>query len=305
MQIFHRFQECHSKIGPAVLTIGNFDGVHQGHQKVIQAIIASARQINGKAIIISFRNHPLEVLCPKSSVKRLCTVQQKEKILENCGVDILFHLRFTKKFSEQTPETFLRYLQTKIDFKKMILGYDAAIGKEKKGDKNKLFALSHRLGFDVEYLNPFYICNTPVSSSRIRNAVKKGNLKQASQLLGRPFSIVSSIISGNHLGELIGYPTANLGVGNLCLPPYGIYTVYACFNGRAEKGVASLGVAPTLRESGPPILEVYLLQGCPNLYGKEMEVIFSRFLRPEIKFSSIEELKRQIERDVRQARAYS
>lgn len=303
MQIFHTLEKFRPQLGPVILTIGNFDGIHLGHQKVIQKVVDDAKNIKGIAAVITFSNHPLEVLKPEKPLKFLCTPKHKEKLLQSLGVDALFNLLFTKEFSEQDPETFLVKLKSYIDYRKIILGYDAKIGKDREGDKETIAELAHKMDFEIEHLAPLLNDELPVSSSIIRESVKKGDFETAKKVLGRRYSILSTVIQGKQKGRHLGYPTANLDVSQLCLPPYGVYTVEVEYEGSRCLGIANIGIAPSTRDNINPVLEVYLFEGAPNLYGKEIEVFFGEYLRPEIKFSSVEELRSQIAKDVEQAKS--
>jgi riboflavin kinase/FMN adenylyltransferase len=302
MQIFNTLEEYKSKSEPIILTIGNFDGVHLGHKKVIASVVEEARKRNYTAVLITFRNHPLEVLEKNKTIKVICTPRQKEKLIEELGIDILFSLSFTKKFSQQDAETFLSDLKKHLNYQKIILGYDARIGKEREGDREKIEELAWKMHFEVEHVDPFKLEGARVHSSEIRKAIFEGDFENIQRYLGRPYSIISNVISGSKKGSALGYPTANLDVSKLCLPPLGVYLVKVQFNDTLRWGIANLGFAPTIRESVNPLLEVHVFDLTEDIYGKELEVFFVHFLRPEIKFDTIENLKNQIAADIQQAK---
>lgn len=262
MEIFHSFEEYGLTLGPSVLTIGNFDGVHRGHQKVIQKVVESAKEINGTAAVITFSNHPLEVLRPEIPIKFICTPLHKTRLMENLGIELLFNLTFTREFSDQNPETFLLNIKKHIDFKKIILGYDAKIGKEREGNKEKIIELSKKMKFDVEYLTPLHANEIPVSSSLIRDSINKGKFDTAKKFLGRPYSILSSIISTEQLGT-----KAMIDVSRLSLPPHGKYSVELVYEGIRRQGSAEVSFASTI--------EVNFIDNTPLLIGNEIEVFFS------------------------------
>lgn len=194
---------------PLALTIGNFDGLHIGHQAVLNRLNEVAKKNHLLSAVITFENHPYEVLNPQSKVATLCTLAHKIRLLEQHGIDILILLKFTKQFSQQTAEEFLTKVFNTCHFSQLVLGYDNAFGKDKKGDRKHIQSFANELGFTVEYIPPFKIKDKIVSSSIIKNLIQEGKFTEAAALLGRPYSIV----------------TSNLNVKNLCLPPAGDYPI--------------------------------------------------------------------------------
>lgn len=288
---------------PSVITIGNFDGMHVGHKAVLKKIVETSQKLKQPSVVISFANHPSEILRPHTSTCRICTAEHKTRLMEKMGVDLLVLLNFSKNFSEQSADQFLVDLQDRIPFSHLILGWDATLGKDKHGNKEIVQEIAKKNHFHVEYLNQQLINEIPISSSQIRKFLQEGKLKQASQLLGRPYSIYAPVYQGEGKGKKLGFPTANLNVKGLCLPPLGVYAVTSLIDNLPFKGVANLGIAPTMREDKIPVLEVHLFDFEKNLYSQSIEVIFSSYLRSEKKFSGIEELKAQIQRDIVQAKA--
>lgn len=297
MKILYKIEEFEKNSQPICLTIGNFDGVHIGHQAILS-------KLKHRKVVFTFSNHPMEVLKGRPFYY-LTSVVHRLQLLEHQGVDTTILIPFTIAFSEKSPEIFLQELRKFVPFSHLVLGHDAVIGYEQRGDRPYLLHLSQQMGFKLEYHEPVLQNASLVSSSEIRKQIQLGNFKQASQLLGRPYSILTTVESGSQQGRLLGYRTANLKVYNLCLPPLGVYIVKAIINGKAFKGVANLGQAPTLHANRPPLLEVHLLDFDGELYQKPVEVIFQKFIRNEKKFSSIEELKAQIQNDVESALSYS
>ena len=279
---------------PLIVTIGNFDGVHLGHQHVLQKVVSLAKQQHRLSGAITFKNTPIEVLRPSTPVENLCSLNQKIELIERLGIDSLFLLEFTKDFSLQTPEEFL----AKLPISHLILGHDARFGKDREGDKDLVLALSKELGFNVEYLPPFALNGQIISSSAIRNLIKEGRLNEAKQMLGRTYSIRSIVTKGTGTGKRIGFPTANVEVKNTCLPPLGVWAVRVKLDSGFHGGVANLGFAPTVRKDAAPILEVHLFDHENLLYDHEIEVFFEHFLREERRFDSLESLKEQIAKDV-------
>lgn len=289
---------------PVVLTIGNFDGVHSGHQALIHDVLALAEKKGQQSAIITFENHPATVLRPSQAPCFLSNLQHKVKLIERLGVDFLSIIPFTESFSQQTAEEFLTFVHSRMPFSHLILGYDATLGKDRKGNREVVRTIGNGLGFAVEYLEPFTVGGEVVSSSRIREAIKKGDLTVASRLLGRKYSVLSTVITGKTHGKSIGFPTANIDVDHVCLPPCGVYIVTVIYKNQSMRGVANLGMAPTLRADNRIILEVHVLDWNQDFYGDTIEVIFEQFIRSERKFESIDALKAQIGKDVSYARNF-
>lgn len=287
---------------PCAITIGNFDGLHTGHQFVLKRLSEISHQNQIPSVVISFKNHPAEILRPERPICKICTNEQKIKIFEKKGIDTLILLPFTKELSELSVEEFISNLQKNIPFSHLILGWDATLGKNRHGNKEIVKDIAKKQNFQVEYLEQYKIDQTSVSSSAIRACIQEGNLQEAERLLGRPFSIYSAVLKGEGRGKKIGFPTANMDVKGLCLPPLGVYAVKAIINDIPFKGIANLGLAPTVRKDTHPTLEVHIFDFNQNLYNQTIEVIFSTFLRPEKKFNSLDELKAQIARDIQIAR---
>lgn len=286
---------------PVVLTIGNFDGVHKGHQSVLNRLKQVAADRHEYKAAITFNNHPSQVLRPAQPVKLITTLSHRLKLFRDQHLDYLLLLEFTKEFSQQSAEDFLRKMKSYIAFSHLILGHDAALGRDRQGDPGTITKLSKELGFTVEYIDEWMANGTQVSSSVIRRCVQEGDFLKIEQLLGRPYSIMGEVVHGEKQGKKLGYPTANLDVSQLCLPPLGVYAVTMNYQNKILKGVANLGIAPTMRSNPVPVLEVHLFQPKDNLYGEQVEVYFQGYIRPEKKFESPEQLKAAIADDVKTA----
>lgn len=302
MKIFQDLEEFKNPHQPAFLTIGMFDGVHRGHQAVLQKVHDDAKNQNGQSIVITFKNHPSTVLKPDSTVPLLNTLEHRIQLLEQQQIDVLFLLTFTKEFSEQTAEFFLKKICHSVPFSKLVLGYDAVLGKDRQGNREKIQELSKSLHFEVDYLPEYIANNLCVSSSKIRKFIQNGHLNEVEKLLGRRYSILSAVTPGIGKGKTIGFPTANIDVTGLCLPPQGVYAVKVVIDGNPFDGIANLGIAPTIRNDHFPTLEVHLFNKKEDLYGKSIEVIFFDYIRPEVKFADLKHLKGQIENDIQQAK---
>jgi len=298
MKIIHNFDNHIPLTHPVTLTIGNFDGVHLGHQFLIERLKKVADENNIQSVVVSFENHPQSVITANYENHSICTLAHKLKLLESGGVDLLLLLQFNQDIKKQSAEEFLTHLYTQLPFSHLILGYDAVLGNNREGTKDHVIHFAKHLNIEVEYLEPFKIDHQPVSSSLIRKAIKQGQLKTIKMLLGRNYSIFGKVIRGLGQGKALGFPTANIDVSELNLPPLGVYAVEVEYENKRHKGIVNLGVAPTMRESKIPVLEIHLLDKNQDLYGKELNVIFYGFIRPEILFSTTDALKKQIKDDI-------
>jgi riboflavin kinase / FMN adenylyltransferase len=261
-----------------------------GHQAVLKRLKASAPH----TVVFTFSNHPSEVL-QGISTPLLTTPHHRLVLLEKMGIDQVIMTRFTTDFASQMASSFLTNLRTQIPFTHLILGHDAIIGHDRNRD---LRPLSSLLGFLLEYLPPVTYPTEIISSSVIRRALQLGELTRVSALLGRPYSIMAPVQPGKGRGKELGFPTANLSVAGLALPPFGVYAVKAVIGDITYPAVANLGYAPTLHDNRLPRLEVHLMNQSGNLYGTQLEVCFHTYIRPEKKFSSLALLRIQIEHDI-------
>jgi riboflavin kinase / FMN adenylyltransferase len=302
MKLFHTLEECKEIRDPVALTIGSFDGVHRGHQAILHRVRQVAAEQQGKAAVMTFENHPVTVLHPAQPMPFLCTLAHRINLLEQEKIDILMMLPFTKELSEQSAETFLKNVRINLPFHSLILGSDAVLGKDRQGDPRVIQDLAKTLGFQVEYLPNYSWEGMRVSSSKIRELIKEGALVEAEKLLGRKFSIVSRVTTGAGQGKKIGFPTANIDIEGLCLPPLGVYAVQVIYKGNILPGVANLGIAPTVRRDNKPVLEVHLFDFQEDFYGQPVEIIFIAYIRPEKKFENITQLTTQIAKDIQEAK---
>jgi riboflavin kinase/FMN adenylyltransferase len=299
MDIITALKDFPQRDRPLALTVGFFDGVHRGHQAVLHELKKALPE--GLHAVLSFKNHPRTILRKDETMDLLCTLPHRCKLFDETGVDALMLLEFTPELANLSFEEFVNTLRQTCPFTHLVLGHDATLGKGREGNKSKMQALATQMGFAIDYVTPLILEGTTVSSSVIRTAVRAGKLKEAEKYLGRPFSIYQTIQTGQGLGQRIGFPTLNIPVEGLCLPPLGVYAVHVKQGEDVWPGVANLGTAPTVRSDHKPLLEVHLLEG----HVKEnlpLEVIFRTYLRPEQRFASVEELKVQIGKDVENAR---
>lgn len=304
MQVYTSLDQVPLEAKPVVLTLGNFDGIHKGHQIILNKVkeLSSAQQL--LSAVITFRNHPSTVLRPNHPTLLLTTPEHKLKLLEGLGLDIVIMLEFTKELATQTAEQFLRRVMEVLSFRVLILGYDHKFGKDRLGDRETLIDLSKDMHFFIEPQDPLTLGEKPISSTLIRKNIQEDDLAAAKEMLGRSYSIYAPITKGQGLGKKMGFPTANIEVSSLCLPSFGVYAVTIKLKEKSFNGIANIGFAPTVRSDHKPILEVFLFDQNEDLYNQYAEVIFQEFIRPEKQFASLEELQKQIQQDVAAAKEF-
>jgi riboflavin kinase / FMN adenylyltransferase len=286
------------------VAIGVFDGVHLGHQQIIRQTIADARQHEGTSLVITFDRHPNSVVAPKHVPPLIYSLPQKLRAIEALGAEALLLIHFDKAFSELTGEAFIRGLARDFGrLQSLCVGTDFTFGYKRGGNVALLKEIGGELKFTVHGMAAVSLDGKAVSSTRIREAIRAGSLDAASQMLGRAYSVAGKVVRGDELGRQLGFPTANLDAAGLVLPPTGVYAVHAELGGNSYRAVLNLGYRPTLGNPEPQLqVEAHLLDFEGDLYGKELEIVFVEKLREERKFGSLEELRGQIERDVREAR---
>ena len=304
MKLLHAIEELTAVPGPIHLAIGVFDGIHLGHQAVIANATDRAKTVGGASVVLTFHPHPSQVLRPDRVSRLLTSTQHKIHLIKRLGVDALLIQLFDLEFSHTTPDEFVARLVRNSDrLRTICVGEGWMFGANRSGNIQLLDALSKQYGFELRTIPPVEIDGAIVSSTRIREAVERGDFTIAERLLGRPFTILGTVDSGQQLGRQLGFPTANLRAHNEQFPPNGVYAVVAWHADRQFGGVVNIGVRPTIQSAtGERLLELHLFDFDQDIYGEDVEVQFLRFLRPEQKFSDIEELRRQIAKDVSLAR---
>jgi riboflavin kinase/FMN adenylyltransferase len=282
------------------LAIGFFDGVHLGHQQIIRQTIADARQHNAIALVLTFDRHPNSIVAPNRVPPLIYSLPQKLRAIESLGADHLLLVGFDTRFSEQPGEVFVRGLVHDLgSIQSICVGADFVFGHKKSGDVALLKKLGGETGFSVHGLAAVSLDGRVVSSTRIREAIHAGKLDGASQMLGRPYAIAGRVIEGDKLGRQLGFPTANLDVAGLVLPPNGVYSGFTKFKGQFFRVALNIGFRPTVASAKPELrVEAHLLNFSGRLYGMELEVEIGEKLRDERKFVSMEELRAQIARDI-------
>jgi riboflavin kinase/FMN adenylyltransferase len=287
----------------AVVTIGNFDGVHLGHQYIFGHLIAEAHKEGRPAVVISFDPHPKMVLHPERRPFYLITsMEEKVRHLSNLGIDTLILIPFSLDYARTTAEEFvLGFLWERLRIRKILIGQDYTFGRGKEGNEAFLTASGDRLGFEVEVLSVFKVGDTTISSTKIRNALLDGQVRYAASLLGRPYNLAGEVISGSHRGVSLGFPTANIRPEKVLVPPNGVYAVHVLLEGNRHRGALNIGFNPTFDDQKLSI-EVYIFDFDENIYGKHLDLLFVERLREEIRFASPGELIAQIDRDIARVR---
>jgi len=299
MKIFRNIEDITKPLTNACVTIGNFDGVHHGHQQLFATVVQKARAINGTSVVITFDPHPLQVLLPKG-IKLISTCQQKEELIEQAGIDVLLVIPFTTEFAKTTADLFVAdLLVKKIGVKELVVGYDYAFGKGRSGNITFLEEKGRLFDFPVTVVDACYLKGQLVSSTRIRELVTDGKMAAASELLGRFYQIRGTVRVGKQRGgKVIGYPTANLKFNEEDLvPKHGVYVTQVFCEGRHYGGVLNIGYNPTFGEE-QLVAETHIFDFNQDIYGKPIKVNLLKFLRSEKKFSGVEELTKQIQKDV-------
>jgi riboflavin kinase/FMN adenylyltransferase len=304
MKILRAIDELQFVSGPTHLAIGVFDGLHLGHQAVIAQALESSRTTGGTAVVVTFHPHPVRVLRPEKAPRLLTSTQHKVKLIELLGVDAVLILEFTTEFSKTPPDVFIEKLARASNrLNQICVGQEWTFGANRSGSVRLLEDLAPKLGFVLGSVPPVSVDEQVVSSTLIRSAVECGDLVSAEKFLGRPFTILGTVTEGKQLGRRLGFPTANLRAHNEQFPPNGVYAAQAWFREKAYGGVVNIGIRPTIeKEGGERILELHLFDFDEEIYGRDIEVAFLDYLRPEQKFSGIEELQSQIQRDAAKAR---
>ncbi|MCU0840647.1 MAG: bifunctional riboflavin kinase/FAD synthetase [Thiobacillaceae bacterium] len=289
---------------PNAVTIGNFDGVHLGHQAMLARLAARATSVGGLPTVLTFEPHPREIFTPQAAPTRLTSLREKLEILRGLGVAHVHVCRFTKSFAALSAEDFVaRLLVEGLRARYVLVGDDFRFGTRRAGDFALLEALGRQHGFQAEALHTVEAAGQRASSTAVREALAVGDMALAAQLLGRPYSISGRVVGGDRLGRQIGYPTANIQLKHNRPPVTGIFAVHTQgLEAPDWPGVASLGTRPTVHANGKPTLEVHLFNFDRSIYRAHLRVEFLHKLRDEARFPDLPSLIRQIDRDAAQAR---
>ncbi|WNH08824.1 bifunctional riboflavin kinase/FAD synthetase [Thalassobellus suaedae] len=291
--------EAYTSKEPTVVTIGTFDGVHIGHQKIIKHLINTGKKEGLKSVILTFFPHPRMVLQKDSNIKLINTIDERSQILKDLGLDYLLIKKFTKDFSRLSAEDFVKdLLVDKLHAKKVIIGYDHRFGRNRNADINDLKIFGNLYGFDVEEISVQDIDDVAVSSTKIRNALSEGNIVKANSFLGYHFMLTGIVVKGKALGRQIDYPTANILIEEnyKLIPKQGAYIVSSVIDDVLIYGMMNIGVNPTVNGEKETV-EVHFLNYNSDIYGKKIQIDLLDRIRDEVKFESVEALKNQLAKD--------
>lgn len=291
---------------PTIVTIGTFDGVHIGHQKIINRLISFGKEAQLKSVILTFFPHPRMVLQKDSGIKLINTIEERRTILENLGLDYLLIKKFTKTFSRLTAEAFVKQiLVDKLKAKKVIIGYDHRFGRNRNADINDLKVFGEKYGFEVEEISAQDINDVSVSSTKIRKALKEGDIDKANVYLGYNFMLTGKVVKGKALGRQIEYPTANIKIAEdyKLIPKHGAYIVSAVIDKKLVYGMMNIGFNPTV-EGDEETIEVHFFNFKKTIYRKTIQIDLLHRLRDEKKFESVDALKVQLLKDEEASLSY-
>lgn len=304
MRLFHGTDNA--KISrPTVLTLGVFDGLHLGHQLIMQTVVERSRAIGAVPTVITFDPHPRALLHPESAPPLLQTFDQKIEALGVLGIEQTIVIRFDKQFSQVRAEEFLRtVIADRLHAKEVYLGCGFAFGHNREGNIELLRAVSQKLGFLADEVPELRLRGRRVSSSRIRELLQQGRVNLARRMLGRPYGVEGMVVRGDERGAQLGFPTANLHPQNRVIPRRGVYVTATLIDGQWRRSVTNIGNRPTFGSDNQSSVETYVMNWSGNLYGDVLRVRFLHRLRDEKKFTSVDELKAQIERDTERAHDY-
>ena len=303
MDVIRGSEKIPARMQRAVVTIGNFDGVHLGHRFIFRRLVEEARREGCPAVVISFEPHPKMVLHPERRPFYLITSpEEKIRLLAELGIDALILIPFSLDYARTTAEAFVReILWERLRIRKILTGHDYTFGRGKEGNEAFLAEAGRRLGFAVEVMNPFCIGDTVISSTKIRDALLAGEVGFAAMLLGRPYNLSGRVVCGNRRGGGLGFPTANIAPDKELVPARGVYAVRCLLEGKRHDGVLNIGFNPTFAD-GKLSIEVHIFHFHGNIYGRILDVHFIERIRDEVRFTSPELLIAQIDRDITRAR---
>ncbi|QDO93342.1 bifunctional riboflavin kinase/FAD synthetase [Formosa sediminum] len=299
MEKVRNFNNLDSKIS-TVVTIGTFDGVHLGHQKILKRLVNTAQDTQLKSVVLTFFPHPRMVLQNDANIKLINTIEERSNILEKTGLDYLCIQKFTKEFSRLPAEDFVKkILLEQLQAKRVIIGYDHHFGRNRSANIDDLRRFGELYDFEVEEISAEDVNEVAVSSTKIRKALKDGDIEKANRYLGYPFCLNGTIISGKQIGKQLEYPTANLKIEEAykLIPKHGVYVVKATINTQTVYGMMNIGTNPTITDSTKQHIEIHFFNFNANLYNQSLEIKILHRLRDEKKFDSIEALKLQLQQD--------
>lgn len=304
MKIFESL-EITEKFPKPVLTIGNYDGLHIGHRKIIKRVIEKAASISGTSMLMTLQPHPLSILKPEKHMGYITPLEVKKKLIAEAGVDVLLVVPFTKEFSAISPESYVKdILLATLGIKGLIVGYDFRFGTEARGDVGMLKAFSEIYDFYFEVVEAITLSGEKIGSNKIRKLILEGDMNKTERLLGRPYMIIGNIIKGKGRGKGMGFPTINLRTDFELIPKRGVYITEVEIEGRRHPSVTNIGYNPTFEEEIGLSIETFIIDLSDELYDRQVSIYFRDRIRDEIKFDNAEVLLKRIRTDVEIARRY-
>jgi len=306
MKIFSTTDSISETFPTPVLTMGNFDGVHFGHQHIFRLVKERSQQLGGTSMVLTFDPHPQRILFPDKEFYLINLMEEKIEIIRDIGVDVLICITFTREFAAKNPKDFVRaFLVDTLHVREIYVGYNSRFGHKQQGTPESLSQWGEEFGFRVTIVPPITRNKIPVSSTKIRQLLKQGLVEEAAQLLNRPYALDGKVVPGAQRGStILGYPTANIDVQHELIPKKGIYISQVIRKGRLLPAVVNIGTNPTFRHENIITVEVHILNFHENLYGERIKVIFLKRIRDEVPFSHPRELAKQISLDIQTADAY-
>jgi riboflavin kinase/FMN adenylyltransferase len=304
MKQFNKLEEIKS-IKETVVALGNFDGVHKGHQEIIRRTVKSARMAGLKSAVFTFANHPKNVLAGKPVIKNILYPEDKAEIMKSLGIDYLFSLEFNELIQHMSAEEFIhKLLIGAFKMREVYCGFNYRFGYKAEGSPEALIKAGMKNGFGIHVLEPFKIDGNLVSSSLIRTLIAEGRVGECKKYMGRNYAVGGEVVVGNRIGRTIGFPTSNILIDEtMVTPAHGVYVTYCNYNGICYQGVTNVGIKPTIGDNKKNI-ETHIFNFSKDLYGKEIRVEFLERLRPEIKFDNVTALAQQIDKDCLEAERY-
>lgn len=300
MNIYRGFSN-YSPVKNAIVTTGTFDGVHVGHKTIIKRLKGIARKYNGESVLITFYPHPRLVLQKNSGLKLLSTIEERIELLEECGIDHLIIIPFDKAFAKLSSTQFVEDVLVKmVGTKRLVIGYDHHFGRNREGSLKHLLKFGPKYGFEVEEIPALEVDRVNVSSTIIREALLKGQVRKATEFLEHPYTLKGIVVDGDKIGRSIGFPTANVKIkeDHKLVPKQGVYAVKVKHGNIFHKGMLNIGRRPTLGSNNDLTIEVHIFDFNSSIYGEELKLEIIQFVRNEINFSDVTGLKVQLELDL-------
>ncbi len=291
-----------TKLTKSVITLGNFDGLHLGHQELIKMVIRRARETGATSLVVTFRPHPLQILAPEKCPPLISIYEEKIKLFEELGIDVLVKIPFTVDFAAMTPEDFVRdVLCGLLGAKEILVGFNYKFGKGRQGNVRTLKKLGEKFGFTVREVEQVSLNGEVISSTKIRRLLKEGDVEHAARLLGRTYAVTGIVVRGDGRGKGLGFPTANIVPKHSIIPSNGVYAARLYVRDKLYDGIANVGMRPTFSKEALTI-EVHAFDFNEDIYREEVSLYFVKKIREEKKFGSVEGLIRQIGSDIETAR---